>query len=243
MKSNVVGLLGLVLCAVSAIAQTNTGTIKGHVRLSGAPPGNPIIRMGIDPICSKMNAGKVTVQERVAVDVHGALANVFVRLEGNFSQTPVPSLPVTIDRRGCIYTPRVVGVRVGQTLQVRNNDPLTHDVHGLSKVGNSFNVSTPAAGPPFSFKPKGEEIMLRIGCDVHRWMIAYAGVVTNPYFAVSGKMGTFEIDKVPPGTYVIQAWQEEYGPLMKTVKVTAGDTITVDFTYTRDQRIEPAGGS
>src|SRR5262245_7007282 len=102
----------------------NTGSIKGRIRLTGKLPGNSVIRMGRDPMCAKMNAGKQVVQEAVAASLDGGLANVFVRLQGSFPQTPVPNTPVTIDQRGCIYYPRVVGVRAGQTLQVRNSDNL-----------------------------------------------------------------------------------------------------------------------
>jgi plastocyanin len=239
MKHSVVFLFAAALCAATASAQTNTGTIKGHIRLTGALPGNPIIRMGVDPMCSQMNAGKRVVQEIVSADEHGNLANVFVRLQGSFPQTPVPSQPVTIDQRRCMYTPRVVGVLVGQTLQVRNDDSVAHNVHGVSRGGNSFNVTTSSGGAPFSFKPKQEEVMLRVVCDLHKWMTTYVGVVTNPYFAVSGESGTFEIDRVPPGTHTIEAWQEEYGLVKKIVKVTAGGTATVDFTYAGNEK--PSG--
>lgn len=230
MKCSFTFLCVFAFCA-AASAQTNAGTIKGLVRLTGAPPGNPIIRMGLDPMCSQMNADKRVIQEVVSTDAHGNLANVFVRLRGAFPETPVPSQPVTIDQRTCMYAPRVIGVRVGQTLQVRNGDPIPHSVHSVSKLGNSFDVTMPSGGAPFSFKPKQEEVMLRISCDLHKWMTAYVGVVTNPYFAVSGQGGTFEIDKVPPGTYTMEAWQEEYGLVTKTVRVAAGGTATVDFAY------------
>jgi plastocyanin len=156
-------------------------------------------------------------------------------LEGNFPPAPVPQQAVTIDQRGCVYTPRVIGMRVGQELQVRNGDNVAHDVHGVSAGGNDFNVTTPAGGPPFSFRPTREEVMLRIICDIHKWMVTYVGVVTNPYFAVSGHNGAFEIDGVPPGTYAIVAWQEKYGVMKKTVQVTAGKTATVDFTYSGEK--------
>ena len=97
----------------------NTGAIRGHVHLTGKLPGNPIIRMGMDPMCAKMNAGKQVIQEYVAASLDGSLANVFVRLQGNLPQTPVPTQPVIIDQRGCVYTPRVVGVRLGQPLQFK----------------------------------------------------------------------------------------------------------------------------
>ena len=234
MKRSLVIVFAVILCAATAAAQTNTGTIKGHIRLAGARPGNPIIRMGMDPMCAQMNAGKRVVQEIVSTDEHGNLANVFVRLSGSFPQTAVPSQPVRIDQRKCMYMPRIVGVRVGQTLQVRNDDPVAHNVQGLSSLtggANSFDVTTPSGSAPFSFRPRQEEVMLRVVCDLHKWMTTYVGVVTNPYFAVSGEGGTFEIDKVPAATHTIEAWHEKYGLLRKTVKVTAGGTTTVDFTY------------
>src|SRR5881409_1822198 len=124
-------VLSVVIClalASETLAQANTGTIKGHVRLSGKLPGNPFIRMGMDPMCSKMNAGKRILQEYVVATVDGSLANVFVRLQGNVPQTPVSTEPVVIDQRGCVYMPRVVGVRAGQVVQIKNSDALLHNV-------------------------------------------------------------------------------------------------------------------
>ena len=220
----------------AASAQAARGTIKGHVRLGGEEPGNPVIRMGKDPMCAAVNRGKQVVQETVLASLDGSLANVFVRLQGNFPATPVPSEPVTIDQRSCVYVPRVIGVRVGQTLQVRNDDEILHNVHSLSVKSNTFNVSEPKAGMVQQFKMKDEEVMLRIKCDIHSWMTTYVGVVPNPYFAVSTKGGTFEIANVPPGTYTIIAWHERYGPVTKMVTVRAGAVAAVDFTYTGKEK-------
>ena len=231
-KRSFVLLFAVALCAATASAQTDTGTIKGRIRLIGKEPGNPLIRMGMDPMCSGMNARNPVFEEIVSADQHGNLANVFVRLQGTFPKTPVPSKPVTIDQQKCMFVPRVVGMRVGQALQVKNADPMAHGVHAVSKFGNDFNVTTPSSGAPFSVKPKHEEVMLKIVCDLHRWMTTYVGVAANPYFTVSKEGGAFEIDKVPPGTYTIEAWQEAFGLVHKTVTVTAGGTATVDFAYT-----------
>lgn len=236
MKSRIGLLLLACLTASAAFGQNNTGTIRGHIRLSGNLPGNPIIRMGMDPKCSQMNAGKRVIQEYVVASLDGSLANVFVRLQGNFPQTPVPSQPVVIDQQGCVYAPRVIGARVGQTVQIKNSDALLHNVDGLSGKGNGFNIAQPRAGLVYEFKPKSEEVMLHLKCDVHNWMNTYIGIVTNPYFAVSSTMGNFEIGRVPPGTYTIQAWHERYGPVMKTVTVKAGAVATVDFTYTGSEK-------
>jgi len=241
MKGIVVPLLAGVLAAATLTAGTArslplpqsgaTGTIKGHVRLNGRAPGNPLIRMGKDPKCAAMNKGKQVIQETVKATLDGSLADVFVHLEGAFPGSAVPKSPVVINQHGCFYEPRVVGVRVGQELQIKNSDSLLHNVHSVSNNSNQFNVAQARAGAVDSFRMKKEEVMLRLGCDVHSWMMAYVGVVTNPYFAVSDASGGFVINDVPPGTYTIDAWQERFGPQKKTVKVTGGATATVDFVY------------
>src|SRR5215813_12229455 len=221
--------------AASAFAQ-GTGTIKGHVQLMGKLPGNPIIRMGMDPMCSRMNTGKRVIQEYVVATIDGSLANVFVHLQGNFPQTPVSNEPVVIDQHGCVYAPRVVGVRVGQTVQIKNSDAFLHNLDGLSGKTNSFNIAQPRAGLVYEFKPKNEEVMMHLKRDIHNWMNAYIGIVTNPYFTVSNTMGTFQIDKVPPGTYTLEAWHERFGLVSKPVTVKAGAIASVDFDYMSNEK-------
>jgi plastocyanin len=215
----------------AAAGASGTGTIKGHVHLLGKLPGNPVIRMGMDPKCAEMNRGKMTVQESVAATIDGSLANVFVAVQGKFPATPVPAQPVVLDQRGCVYGPRVIGMRAGQTLQVRNSDEVMHNVHSSSGVGNSFNVSEPKAGIVQSFTLKSAEQMVHVSCDIHRWMNAWIGVVDHPYFAVTDRSGNFTIANVPAGTYPIRAWQEKYGWVTKTITVKPGATTTVDVSY------------
>jgi plastocyanin len=222
-----------------ATAQSATGTIRGRILLAGPPPPNPPIRMGADPACSALNGGSRPAQEFVVVDAAGGLANVFVHLQGTFPSTPVPATAVRLEQKGCVYRPHVIGLRVGQTLQVANDDPTIHNMHGLSGRGNEFNASRPAGTPPFEVTLKAEEMMLRVTCDIHSWMNIFVGVVNHPYFAVSGTDGTFEIRGVPAGPHPIQAWHERYGPLNATVEVTAGATATVDFTYTGSEKAAP----
>jgi plastocyanin len=227
------GLAFAVFAAASITAAPDaTGSIKGRIRLSGPDPGNRVIRMGMDPMCAKMWAGKKPgpVDEVVVTSTDGGLMNAFVKLEGSFPGTPVPSQPVQLDQSGCFYKPRVVGARVGQILRVKNSDNLLHNVHSSSSKRNSFNAGQPQAGISSDFKLSDEE-MLKIGCDVHRWMTAWVGVVDHPYFAVSDANGSFTIANVPAGKRTISVWHEKFGTLTKSVDVKAGVPTTVDFEY------------
>lgn len=208
-----------------------TGVVTGLVRLTGPAPANTTIRMGADPLCSRANTGRRLTQDVVLKSADGGLANAFVDLQGSFASTPVPSTPVAIDQRGCIFVPRVVGVRIGQTLRVTNSDPTAHNVHSSSAKGNEFNVSQPKTGMVSTFQLKNADL-LRVKCDIHSWMVSYVAVSPHPYFAVTSGDGTFRINDVPVGRHTIRVWHERYGRLTATVDVRAGGTATADFAYT-----------
>src|SRR5690348_3170179 len=138
------GLLTASLMALALSAASGTGTIQGHVRLSGPAPGNPIIRMGMDPMCANLNAGPSRpVQQIVLRSADGGLANAFVTLKGTFAKVPPPSAPVVIRQVKCIDEPRVVGAMVGQTLRIVNGDTLAHETHAANSTTNTFKVTQP----------------------------------------------------------------------------------------------------
>jgi plastocyanin len=216
-------------------AQAAGGTIVGHVKYMGATPVNPVMRMGADPRCNKLYAGKRPTAPTVVVGGEGGLQSVFVTVQGTFPGTPPPATPVVMDQKDCMFAPHMIGARIGQTLQVKNDDITGHNVHALSMAGNDFNTSQPTAGMVFEYKLKAGE-MLHIKCDIHTWMSGYVGIVDNPYFAVTANDGSFSIANVPVGKQTITVWHEAFGMQTQMVDVQAGKTATLDFTYAPGQK-------
>jgi plastocyanin len=206
------------------------GSMRGHVRVVGPVPENDAIRMSSDPMCNKAHGGQRVLDEGVRAGADGSLANVFVELVGNLPETPVPAEPVSIDQRGCVYRPRVVGVRVGQALQIRNSDDGLHNVHGVSNDRDDFNVSQPLVGMINTFHPHDPGI-LRLKCDVHTWMVAFVGVVNHPFFAVTGADGAFALHDVPEGTYSVRTWHELFGAITTPVRIEGGHDADLDIVY------------
>ncbi len=173
--------------------------------------------------------------EDVVVNSDGSLRNVFVYVKEGLPQRryPPPPEPVRLDQNGCTFVPHVFGVQVGQPLELVNSDTVLHNLHALPKKSRGFNLGMPGRPKPWSVKRSfaAPEIMVKIKCDVHSWMICYAGVLTHPFYSVTGDSGGFYLKGLPDGTYLIEAWHETYGTQTRRVTVKDGETQTIQFTY------------
>jgi plastocyanin len=208
------------------------GSISGVIRYTGKRPAAKKIDMSEDPACVEAHHGKA-FDESLVVSPNGSLANAFIYvkqgLEGK--RFEVPSTPVTIDQNGCWFHPRVLGIQVGQQLQVTNSDPVTHNIHPMAQINREWNHSQGAGDPPLERKFIKPEVMIRVKCNIHRWMHAFIGVVDNPYFAVSKEDGSYTLPNLPPGTYTIEIWQENIGTQERQVTVAAHANTQENITF------------
>jgi hypothetical protein len=62
-------------------------------------------------------------------------------------------------------------------------------------------------------------------------MVAWVGVVSHPFFAVTGEDGSFSLKGLPPGEYTLEAWHEKLGTQEIKVTVAAKDAKTADFAF------------
>ncbi len=229
MSKNLKALAGLAALLTLVASPVLAGDVAGTVNYTGKVPTLKPVAMDADPACAKKHTAPVA-SEALVLGPGNTMANVMVRIKGAAPGGAAPGGPVVIDQKGCQYFPHVLGIRVGQALQLRNSDGLLHNVHALPKVNTPFNMAMPANRTTADTKFGKEEGMFNIKCDVHPWMSAYIGVFSNSFFAVTGKDGKFKISGLPAGTYEVEAWHEKLG--VKTAKVTVGAApATANFSF------------
>ncbi|HXX00564.1 MAG TPA: carboxypeptidase regulatory-like domain-containing protein [Candidatus Acidoferrales bacterium] len=213
--------------AATPIDPGTVATVSGTVKFDGTAPKAAKIDMSQDPGCKGTNEA-----ENVAVS-NGDLANVFVYVKDGLGNRTfdVPKDAVVLDQQGCRYHPHVLGVMTGQTVQIKNDDPTTHNIHPTPKDNREWNESQPPSSPALEKNFAREEVMLPVKCNQHPWMKMYINVVKSPFYAVTDKDGKYEIRGLPPGDYTLAFVQEKLGEQDQKVTLAAKESKTVDQSF------------
>ncbi|MCA9405070.1 MAG: hypothetical protein KC684_00905 [Candidatus Omnitrophica bacterium] len=210
------------------------GTVKGVVTYEGPVPKFRELKMDADPICLTHHTEPV-FPDILVLGEGNTMGNIFVHVTSGLKgkDYPVPTEPVVLDQKGCVYTPHVVGVHVGQPLDVLNPDGTLHNVHGTPKINPEFNIAMPKFRQKITRTFEKPEFMFTMKCDVHPWMGAWVAVMEHPFFNVTGKDGQFVLENLPAGQYEIEAWHEKLGTQKMQVTLGEDETKEINFTFTK----------
>jgi plastocyanin len=131
----------------------------------------------------------------------------------------------TIHQRNLQFTPHVLAVRTGTTVDFPNEDRVFHNVFSF-KDGKAFDLGIYPVGATkrVTFSVPG---VTRLFCNIHPGMAAYIVTVDSPYFSAVSNDGTFAINGVPSGSYKYHAWKPGRDVLSGSVTVQAGATLEV----------------
>jgi plastocyanin len=211
------------------------GTIKGKVFFTGTPERYPPWTMSGDPLCTNSHP-KGLANETFVLNADGkTLKWVFVSIKRGIKRGhPVPSKDAVLNQVGCQYQPHVLGLMAGQRLVFKNSDPILHNVHAIPRTRDEINFGQSGVKKDFVEFNSAEPAMLKVFCDVHGWMGAYVGVLSHPFFDVTGDDGSFAIENAPPGKFLLEAWSEAFEtPVQQEVELKPGQTLEINLTFKR----------
>lgn len=225
-RAAVVLLLGGIAVPASARAQSATGSIEGVVSISdrlitprmrvrvydepGAAPPRP-------PAPEHRFAGVVVYLRPLD---RGAAA----RAPG--AEQPRAGAPA-LRQRDERFSPHVLPILAGTTVEFPNDDAVFHNVFSLSSA-RTFDLGRYARGSSRSVTFPNEGVV-QVFCHIHADMSAFVLVLDNPFFVIPDADGRFVIEGVPPGAYQLVAWHERIKPMSMPVRVDAGRATPVRF--------------
>ncbi len=222
-------LTGAAALCIMTLATASAASIKGTVQFAGGAVPQKKLAVTVDQyVCGKEKEADVLI-----LSPQRGIRNAVVWLEspaqGAKRESPAPV--VQMDQKQCVFTPRVVVVPVGGTVEFLNSDHLLHNLHTITKENPSVNRAQPRGRtiPVIFLKPE----IIRVTCDLHPWMQGWVVVTDHPVHAVTGVEGEFTLNNVPPGKYTLHVWQESLGTVAKEVTVSSEDVANVTLEMTR----------
>ena len=232
MKRSALGIsqvLSLALFSASAfpyevIKVSGGGAIGGKIVYQGSVPIKKVI-----PTKDKEVCGAPRDEPQVLIGPDKVVQDAVVYLKeiakgkawGKEDKVPV------LDQEHCRFDPPLQVIRAGN-LKIVNSDPVLHNTHGFYGRRTAFNLALPNKGTtiPVELPRPG---MVRVECDAHGWMLAHVYVAESPYYALTGKDGSFSITDVPPGSYTLVSSQQYLGDTETTVTVKSGETVKLSI--------------
>ncbi len=204
----------------TAPASGQWGNLRGRFVVDGDVPKPAVLTVLKDiPVCCKDGCPR---DDSLVVGKDGGLANVIVYVRPPTGHTVAihdsygkdRNKTVVMDNTKCMFSPHVVLMRTSQTLVLRNSDPVGHNANIQPMKGRGGSIMISAGSDIKRTFEKSETIPATVVCNIHPWMKGYVLARDNPYFALTGSDGSFEIKNLPAGgTLVFQLWHERSGYL------------------------------
>jgi len=162
------------------------------------------------PLMGASVAGRVELRDSqdAGVRKHMDFSGVVVWLEPISGSSPAaaPGASAKMIQKDKTFTPHVLPIRVGTSVDFPNFDPIFHNAFS-NYNGRVFDVGLypPGTSQRVPFARPG---VVRVFCNIHANMSAVIVVLNTPYFQTTAKNGNFQLQDVPPGEYSIKFFHE-----------------------------------
>lgn len=216
-------LIALLACTFSS-AQISGGTITGLVHARGKTGAE------IEGQSGKYDSRQFKFVERVD---YASMHDFLVFIEGPVgTNSPAPSKPVQIvtrriAQRGAMFTPHILPVLVGTTVEWPNYDDILHNVFSFSET-KPFDLGL-YKNPEIKQITFDRPGRVDVFCSIHARMNCTIMVLENPYFAATNEKGVYKIRDVPAGTYTLKAWHERLPSQTTQITVPDDGEVKADF--------------
>lgn len=158
-------------------------------------------------------------------------ADVVVSIEGApEAKTPSSAAKpkAVMDQKDLKFSPRVLAIAAGTTVDFPNDDKTFHNVFSNSEA-KKFDLGLYPSGQSRSvtFDKPG---VVKILCNAHPNMEAYIVVKNHRYFGVTDGHGNYSLAGVPLGKYRVEVWHPQLGTKSVPVElVRAGEVMAIDI--------------
>lgn len=196
------------------------GTIRGTVKAEGK------IEAGEDLSSGSYESRKYKFLDRINyADLKEFLVYIDQQIPAGV-HPPLKTMQVVIQKDGT-FTPHIMPILVGTTVEWPNHDQIYHNVFSMSDP-KPFDLGLYKHGEvkKVTFDQAGR---IDVFCSIHTKMHCIIWVLENPFYATTNSKGGYTVSNVPAGTYKLKAWHERLPSQIKEITVPETGEVTADF--------------
>lgn len=180
-------------------------------------------------------SGVIRVFDRTGDEIEDR-SNVVVFIDGLSDSSSYQSVskPPQISHKGRQFSPDVLPLVRGTTVDFFNDDNIYHNVFSLSK-SKTFDLGIYPQGTSklVTFSEPG---LVQLHCNIHPKMTSTILVLNNTLFATTRSDGVFRIDGVPDGRVTLRVWSEYSEAQSRTVTLVGGGQFEELFDVHQNKR-------
>jgi plastocyanin len=129
---------------------------------------------------------------------------VVVAYPDGFEVAPPEAMVEVEDQINKEFVPYVKPVHIGTLVRFPNKDDISHHVYSFSAAKRfELPLYKGSVASPVMFEKAG---VVKLGCNIHDWMVGYIYVTDAPFFGKSAAQGSVTIAEMPAGTYRVRVW-------------------------------------
>lgn len=225
----------------------NGGTITGTAKLVGSLPPPRVYHLVLFPnieMCSEIDTDdeENRVLDDFKISPEGGLKDVVITIKHVEAGKPFPNKRVDIVSESCKFLPDVNVIRDGETFWVDNQDAVMHNSQVYQKERGKIILNIPIPAEEVSegkVKFQKHYKIFQMICGMHEFMQTWGFRVQNPYNFITGADGSFKIEDLPPGDYVVNAWHYLMKPRAKKIHISENSVVNIDFEFNGNEVIRP----
>jgi len=210
----------------AAIACGSIGLVAAANQDPEKPPATQSVQASVGIVSGKVTAENARSLPEMVIYLEPADPN---------RRFPAPATPAVISQKGAQFSPSLLVVCVGQTVEFRNDEDraIEHNVFSRSPTKPfDLGLYRPGVTKTETFDQPGP---VRLYCSIHRHMDGMIYVCPTPYFATVGQDGSFVIRGVPAGQYDVKTWQsrQRFREQTLRIEVEPDKEATANFVMSR----------
>jgi hypothetical protein len=221
----VTDIFALFLFATMLLGAEKKGSFTGTVRYFGPAPPRESAPVNTDPqVC-----GSIYLEEPLVNSENKGVKNAIISLKKRTDgmKPSGPEKRIYLTSKKCLFEPYVTAIQIGDSLSIKNSDPILHVLQFSEKDQVLFTLPLPPNG---NIVKRIDQLgLIQVKCVIHPFMKSFIAVLDTPIYTFSDLNGFFHFPEIDLGKYKVLIWHKGFGSIEKEIEILPGKSLNLIF--------------